>query len=149
MQKTIEQLEVAIAKHYPLLSQLTEEELGYRYDTGKWSRKEEIGHLIDSAQNNIRRFIEAQYQLATAPVVYNQDEWVKRSSYDTYNAQDLIELWRLLNNHILHILQAMPEHLYGSICLCDEPRTLEWLAEDYCKHMEHHLQRILRLQPME
>jgi hypothetical protein len=148
MKESIQQLEEIIANYYPLLQQLSQEKLDHRYAPGKWSKKEEIGHLIDSAQNNIRRFIEAQYQAEPPTIVYNQDEWVKLSDYDHYNSTDLLRLWILLNNHILIILRKMPEDKYGNICQRREPHTIEWLAADYNKHLKYHLHRILELEPL-
>lgn len=149
MKETIEQLEAIINKYYPLLQQLSEEKLNYRYAPGKWSKREEIGHLIDSAQNNIRRFIEAQYQAEPPTIVYNQDEWAKLSSYDNYNSTDLLRLWILLNNHILVILRKMPEEKYKNICNRREPHTIEWLASDYNKHLLYHLHRVLDMEPLQ
>jgi hypothetical protein len=149
MKDTILQLEEIIANYYPLLQQLSREQLDYRYAPGKWSKREEIGHLIDSAQNNIRRFIEAQYQNEPPTIVYNQDEWVQLSNYSDYNSIDLLRLWILLNNHILVILHKMPAEKYNNICNRREPHTIEWLASDYNKHLKYHLHRILDLEPLQ
>ena len=149
MRTTIQHLEEIIANYFPLLQQLTSEQLNYRYAPGKWSKKEEIGHLVDSAQNNIRRFIEAQYQAEPPTIVYNQDEWVKLSDYANYNATDLLRLWILLNNHILVILHKMPADKYNNTCNRREPHTIAWLAADYNKHLVYHLHHILDLEPMQ
>jgi hypothetical protein len=115
---------------------------------GKWSKKEQLGHLIDSAQNNIRRFIEAQYQPAPPIIVYNQDEWVKLNHYEGHPADDLITLWILLNKQICAILGSMPPNKYNNTCIRREPHTIEWLANDYNKHLLYHLHRILDLEPV-
>lgn len=148
MKENILQLEEIIANYYPLLQQLSVGQMEYRYAPGKWSKKEEIGHLIDSAQNNIRRFIEAQYQAEPPTIVYNQDEWVRLSDYHNYNPTDLLRLWILLNNHILTILRNMAPDRYKNICIRREPHTIEWLAMDYNKHLKYHLHRILDLDPV-
>jgi len=149
MKETIQQLEAIIYKYYPLLTALKEDQLDYRYAPGKWSKKEEIGHLIDSAQNNIRRFIEAQYQTEPPTIVYNQDEWVKLGDYAGYQPGDILKLWLLLNRHIIVILKQMPEEKYGNTCFRREAHTIEWLASDYNKHLLYHLHRILDLESLQ
>ncbi len=40
----------------------------------KWSKKEIIGHLINSATNNHQRFVRCQFE--TIPkIVYDQNKW--------------------------------------------------------------------------
>lgn len=115
---------------------------------GKWSKKEQLGHLIDSAQNNIRRFIEAQYQPTPPVIVYNQDEWVRLNNYEDHSDDDLITLWILLNKQICSILRSMSPDKYDNTCIRREPHTIEWLAKDYNKHLLYHLHRILDLEPV-
>jgi hypothetical protein len=109
----------------------------------KWSKKEVVGHLIDSAQNNLRRFITGQYE-ATAPlIVYQQDFWVKSNNYQEMDRRDIMQLWRLLNLRICAVLEGMPPENYSKECNTGTLRTLQWLATDYVKHMKHHLNQII------
>lgn len=115
----------------------------------KWSKKEILGHLVDSAQNNVRRFVIAQYE--REPFIrYNQDEWVKLADYQHYPKEDLLRLWELLNLHICRILVVMAPGQNERKCLTGGPEglTIEWLAEDYVKHLLHHLHQILDLEPI-
>ena len=43
------------------ISAIPEKEFSAKPLANKWSQKEVLGHLIDSAQNNLRRFITGQY----------------------------------------------------------------------------------------
>jgi hypothetical protein len=148
MKNVIEQLQSIVDKYTPLLQQLSKEELETKPSPEKWSGKEVIGHLIDSAQSNIRRFVVAQYE--EAYIVYKQDEWVKLADYQNYPPDELIQLWALLNKHICRVLQTMPKEKYESICLTNNhtPHTLKWLAEDYNRHLLHHLHVILKMEPL-
>lgn len=148
MKLLIRQLQTIIEQYTPKLQQLTEASLNIKPAPGKWSKKEQIGHLVDSAQNNIRRFIEAQYQEQPPVIVYNQDEWVKLTDYENYNSTDLIQLWILLNFHICIILRKMPEDKYNNLCFRRESHTIKWLAADYNKHLLYHLHRILEMEPV-
>ncbi len=145
MQEVIKQLNEIVTEYFIRFSNLSDDELSLKMASGKWSKKEIIGHLIDSAQNNIRRFITVQYQ--TNPhVVYNQDVWVSAQNYQQYNNIDLILLWQLLNKHICIVLQNIPVEKYQHLCNTskgqDELCTIEFLAKDYVVHQLHHLKQI-------
>lgn len=111
----------------------------------KWSKKEILGHLVDSAQNNIQRFVRGQYELLPK-IVYAQDDWVKLQNYQQYAKDDLVQLWTLLNKHLCRILREMPTENYDNQVDTGkgivEVHTLKFLAEDYLKHMKHHLGQI-------
>jgi hypothetical protein len=109
----------------------------------KWSKQEVLGHLVDSAQNNLRRFICTQYEPEPPLIVYQQDFWVAANQYQEMEKSDLIELWRLLNLRICAVLESMPEANYTKESNTGSLRTLAWLAEDYVKHMKHHINQII------
>lgn len=117
----------------------------FKTSADKWSKNEILGHLIDSAINNLRRFTESQFSenpyLVTA---YNQDELVKVNKYQARKFDDLLKLWCRLNKQIAFILKDISEeqlatkiNLYD-LSICD----LEFLIEDYITHMKHHLKQI-------
>ncbi len=109
----------------------------------KWSKQEVVGHLIDSAQNNLRRFITAQYESAPPLITYQQDFWVMANQYQQAPREDVMELWRLLNLRICAVLDNMPVENYSKTSNTGSLRTLEWLAADYVKHMKHHINQII------
>ncbi len=59
-----------------LFSAISDKELSAKPNSVKWSKKEVIGHLIDSSQNNLRRFITSQYESSPPHIIYAQDSWV-------------------------------------------------------------------------
>jgi hypothetical protein len=149
VQATIENLEKIVGNYSVRLGSIPEEVYLHQPGPGKWSKKETLGHLVDSAQNNIRRFIVAQYE-DTPFIVYNQDQWVALSDYQHYPSRDLVNLWILLNRHLGHVLAAVSSQGAARKCATSnhEPYTLEWLAADYCNHLLHHLHQILDLDPI-
>src|SRR5579863_3449677 len=148
MQPTIEHLEKIIRTYSRRLEALAPETYDWISAPGKWSKKEILGHLVDSAQNNIRRFIVAQYE-DTPTIGYAQDEWVTRTGYRDYPASSLVALWILLNNHIVMILSNMsPATAQRKCAMGGQDQTLEWVAADYCNHLLHHLHQILDLTPI-
>jgi hypothetical protein len=108
----------------------------------KWSKKEITGHLIDSAMNNIQRFIRAQYENNPA-IAYDQDLWVRFNGYQQSDLHSLIDLWILLNERILMIIGLIPEEKMDKTCLVNgKEYSLQWLIGDYIRHLEHHLGQI-------
>lgn len=111
----------------------------------KWSKKEILGHLIDSAINNIQRFTEIQtfekpYKIRT----YNPDDLIKSNDYQNKNNQELFDLWMYLNLHILHIVknQTVESLTFQLILPNGELSDLQFLIEDYIDHLNHHINQI-------
>ncbi|WP_426667210.1 DinB family protein [Mucilaginibacter sp. McL0603] len=112
---------------------------------GKWSNKEVIGHLCDSAKINLQRFVRCTYE-ENFKLTYEQDKWVAAQHYQEMNIDDLLQLWRLLNLQISLVLDNYPlDRLQAK---CDNSKkettlhTVEWLARDYLEHLQHHLNQI-------
>ncbi len=123
---------------------------------GKWSPKEIIGHLIDSASNNHQRFVRAQFNDDLLFAGYEQESWVRVQNYQGEPWPELVQLWKLYNQHILHLMSLIPEetrlklrykhnlHQIASEALKEnEPVTLDWFMRDYVDHMKKHLGQIL------
>ncbi|MDB5090590.1 MAG: hypothetical protein JWR09_4584 [Mucilaginibacter sp.] len=113
----------------------------------KWSKKQIIGHLIDSAQINLQRFVRCTYE-ENFKLTYEQVEWVDAQHYQAANVDELLGLWKLLNLQIVRVLANYPtERLQAQ---CDSSKTttslhsVEWLAADYVVHMRHHLKQVIQ-----
>jgi len=145
MKETIQQLELILIDYTPQLQQRDAENFSFRPYPTKWSGKEYLGHLIDSAQSNIRRFVMAQYE-DKPHIVYDQEKWVVAANYQKYPLDDLIDLWVLINKHIVVILKNLPEGSEKREARTQALHTIEWLAADYNKHLLHHLHQILNLE---
>ena len=122
---------------------------------GKWSPREVIGHLIDSAANNHQRFVRAQFTEGLEFHGYEQAEWVGVQGYNHENWEQLIQLWKLYNLHLLHLIERIPteqltkqrhKHNLHQIAWqplpVNEPVTLEYFIRDYLGHLKHHLRQI-------
>jgi len=141
------QLNNFLEEYYAELQGMDESVVSPKPAPDKWSKKELMGHLIDSAQNNLRRFIVAQYEMQPE-IRYQQDAWVALNHYQQWNWKELIHLWFLTNKQIAHVLQnTAPENLQR-LCQTENVHTLEWLATDYIKHLQHHLHQVLNLDPI-
>jgi hypothetical protein len=85
---------------------LSDAEAGTRPSPGKWSPKEIVGHLVDSASNNHGRFVRAQLQDDMTFSGYEQDDWVRVQDYQERRWADLVLLWQAFNHHIAHVMAA-------------------------------------------
>lgn len=143
MNKIANELRGIVLEFTVRMSTIADLDFSIKPNPEKWSKKEVLGHLIDSAQNNIRRFICSQYELTPPHIVYQQDFWVKANQYQDMDQADIIDLWRLINLRICAVLESMSEENKTRQCDTGELHTLEWLALDYIKHMKHHLNQII------
>ena len=145
MKKIIADLKESLEKYHTKLQHLNEAEFSVKPALDKWSKNEELGHLIDSAQNNIQRFIRIQYE-EHVHIRYNPDNWVAMNDYQMRDTKELMELWYLLNKQIATILEKMPEEKWETLMSFDVnpsvKNTTLFIAEDYVKHMTHHLESI-------
>jgi hypothetical protein len=109
----------------------------------KWSPKQVIGHLIDSAANNHQRFVRAQQGPLTFPR-YAQNHWVDCQRYQDRPWADLVAFWEAYNRHLAHVLGHIPDDRLGVACTVEsnEPVTLGFLAADYVVHLRHHLAQV-------
>jgi hypothetical protein len=123
---------------------------------GKWSKKEIIGHLLDSASNNHGRFVRAQLQDDLVFPGYDQDGWVRVQRYQKRRWADLVRAWHAYNHQIANIMEAAdeealtrqrPRHnlheLAWQTVPVSEPATLDYFMRDYVGHLKHHLAQAL------
>ncbi len=110
----------------------------------KWSVKEILGHLIDSASNNHQRIVRMQQAADIGTYEYEQMHWVSSQSYRTEPWDGLVALWYSYNLHLAHIIRHIDPKTLNHTCDIDygAPVTLRFVAEDYVRHMEHHLGQI-------
>jgi nitroreductase len=126
------------------LAAISSEEAARRPAPDAWSRKEELGHLIDSAANNHRRIVLAQIEDAPALPNYDGDRWVRLQDYQDRDWQELIELWRMLNNHLLAAARPASGEDWSRTCTIGDSGTLtlRFVFDDYVNHMLGHLKHI-------
>jgi hypothetical protein len=149
------QLRSDVADATPRLEAISDAAASVPRAPGKWSRKEIVGHLIDSASNNHERFVRAQFsdELISSP--YDQDEWVSAQRYRDAPWVELVSLWAHFNLHLARVIESIPReirdrrrarHNLHEVAFhripADEPATLEYFMRDYVAHIEHHLAQI-------
>ena len=143
MKNTVRELREIINAYTKKVQAIPEADFSAKPLPHKWSKKEVLGHLIDSAQNNLRRFVVGQYESQPPFIAYQQDFWVACNDYQHAPSEEVIQLWRLINLRICAVLENMPPEKYAKQCNTGTLHTLQWLAEDYVKHMKHHINQII------
>lgn len=147
MNTVLHELTFLIAAYNTKFQAIPDSDFSAKPHPHKWSKKEVVGHLIDSAQNNLRRFLVGQYDTQPPHIVYDQDSWVTANGYQHMKKEEVIALWKLINERIAEVLKSMPEQHYTKECNTGKAevqlRTLHWLAEDYIRHMKHHINQVI------
>ncbi len=135
----------ALIEEVPLrLRKLPPSQVNLKPSPTKWSPKEELGHLLDSAANNHQRIVCTQLEDKPRMPGYDGNAWVKLHGYQQRNWHEVIELWRALNQQLLVAAEAVPGTAWSRTCTIadSQPLTLKFVFEDYIEHMIHHLRHI-------
>ncbi|MBS1566255.1 MAG: DinB family protein [Bacteroidetes bacterium] len=127
-----------------LLLQIDEADFSFKPGRGKWSKKEIIGHLIDSASNNHHRFVRGQFE-DTPFIRYDQDKWNQHGYYQQIDSRQVILFWEAYNRQLLALIKQLPaEKLNNPVNTGGEKSlTIGFLIEDYVQHLEHHLKQVV------
>ncbi|MFN8344578.1 MAG: DinB family protein [Spirosomataceae bacterium] len=138
-------LKAAVAQALPLLNTLSNEEAARKPHPDKWSKKEILGHLIDSAGNNQQKFVRTMAQQHTDFPGYAQMHWVAVQQYQSADWYSLIAFWEAYNLHLAHVIEHTEEtKLQNTISIEGAgPFTLAFIMSDYVEHLKHHLRQIL------
>ena len=141
-----DRLKTTIQNEAPRLRSIPDTKAALRPGAGEgWSRKQEVGHLIDSATNNRVRFILAALKGSYSGPTYDGRGWVELGGYSDTSWIDLVELWTRLNQALARTIERIPEEKLSIPCTINNgsPVSLTFLIEDYVLHMQHHLDHIL------
>ena len=132
-----------VAHALPLLSAIPEDAASKKPAPNKWSKKEILGHLIDSAANNHQRFMRLQLQTEISLPGYDQDDWVRLNRYQQRTWNEIVTLWSAYNRHLASVIESLDDSALGHVWHSpDGDVTLEFIASDYVRHLKHHLTQI-------
>ena len=128
-----------------LLEAIPESKASIKPQPNKWSPKEIIGHLIDSASNNHQRFVRAALQRELTFPGYDQEALVALVKPNDANWGLLVRFWEGYNRYLAHVIANLPESAGEISCAIGQntPASLRFIAEDYVAHLKHHLNQIV------
>ena len=128
---------------------ISEEKFSLKINSAKWSKREMLGHLADSAVNNHQRFMRVQYE--TIPTIrYNQNKWNLFNHYQQLPGKHIIHFRIIYNQLLLEIMKRVSEENLLKKCNAgnDKNATLPFLMDDYVFHVQHHLRQIVNGQSL-
>jgi|ERR1700691_910440 hypothetical protein len=107
---------------------------------GGWTRKQIVGHLLDSAANNRQRFVCAAADGRYAGPKYAQEAWVAAHGYAEQDWETLLRWWQAEHEILAAVVDRIPEERLSAECVVGdgEPVTLRFLIEDYITHHRWH-----------
>ncbi|MBT9331463.1 DinB family protein [Paracidobacterium acidisoli] len=111
---------------------------------GGWTRKQILGHMIDSAANNHQRFVRASLDGAYTGPDYGQQAWVDAHGYAEASWETLLGWWKAYHDLLIAVVNRIPVAKLEAECRVgdDAPVTLRFLITDYIAHQQHHLRQI-------
>jgi hypothetical protein len=130
----------------PKLSGLPNDVITERRNSQNRTIKQILGHLVDSASNNAHRIIHLQYQ--PSPLIYpdyanlgNNDRWIAIQNYQDEKWNDLVQLWKYSNLHLVHVISnVQPDKLDNEwITALNNKVSLKAMIIDYLRHFKLHL----------
>ncbi len=146
MKSSIQKLEQLLSSGSDYFRNTAEETLSYKSAEASWSKKEILGHLIDSGINNLQRFTEIQFSDKPFQIHrYGQNELVKVNRYNAADTNEILSFWLALNERVKAVMETQTaETLAYEILLYEgeEGHDLRYLMTDYVEHMEHHLKKV-------
>ena len=145
MKESIARLEYLCTLIPPIMEREDEEQFSVKSSPGKWSKKEILGHLIDSATHNHHRFVRCRFEDAPN-IFYDQDRWVTYSRYQSIPLKHLVHFWTAYNKHLVDLLKLLSPEDLQRVCIMKDGSsvTLDFLVDDYVLHLEHHLRQLVR-----
>src|SRR5215208_4957018 len=98
----------ALQRATPALLALDDASTTHHPAPGKWSPREIIGHLVDSAGNNHQCFVRMRDRDDLVVEGYEQDAWVAAQHYQDAPWTELVLLWMTYNRHLARLMAATP-----------------------------------------
>jgi hypothetical protein len=111
---------------------------------GGWTRRQIVGHLLDSAANNRQRFVRAAADGRYAGPKYAQDAWVVAHGYAEQDWETLLRWWQAEHEILAAVVDRIPEDRLSAECVVgdDAPVTLRFSIKDYLEHQRWHFAQL-------
>lgn len=112
--------------------------------SGGWTRKQIVGHMVDSAANNHQRFVRAAIDGSYAGPDYAQQEWVNAHGYEAQSWPTLLRWWQCQHQILAAVVERIPDERLNANCTVGSGTavTLDFLITDYLRHQRWHLDQL-------
>lgn len=139
-----QQFRAELDEIYAALLALPPELADTTWRDGGWTRKQVVGHLLDSAANNHQRFVRAAAEGSYAGPDYKQDDWVAAHGYTGQSWETLLRWWQAEHEILSAVVDLIPEERLDASCVIglNAPVTLRFLIVDYLRHQRWHLAQL-------
>ncbi len=141
-----EGINFVVATEESILKNLPQEVISQRRNKQHRTIKQILGHLIDSASNNHQRMVRLQYNEHLVFPDYRQDNdlWIALQDYQHANWQELIQLWKYFNLHIIQVIKSVDQTKLNNYWQDFEGTkvTLAEMIKGYLEHLHLHINEI-------
>ena len=102
-------LESQLQEMNSLLQPLTEQQADFRYEPGKWSIKESLGHINDAERIFAVRILRIARGDQTPLPGFEQDDYVKVSNASTRKLSDLLEEFTAIRRATIALIRSLDD----------------------------------------
>lgn len=150
--KVTKEIREIIETEEAYLTSLNKDAITSKFNSQKRSIKQIVGHMIDSASNNLHRLVHLQYN--ETPLIFpdysangNNDRWIAIQNYQHENWMLLINLWKYSNLHLIHVIEHIDLNKMDNKWLDSqgEEVSLKNMVMDYPRHLKLHINEIHEL----
>jgi uncharacterized damage-inducible protein DinB len=119
---------------------LDDERGAYRYQSGKWSIKEMLGHLCDTERIFAYRLLRVARGDQTPLPGFEENDYVRAAGSDARTVADLVEEWRAIRHATAALVAGLADDTATRRgTMNGNPITVRALAYIIVGHVDHHL----------